>query len=100
MRELKVPLVRRWLMWAAVRLSSIARHDPRSFLSQGFGPAVKLVLIVVGAVAFLATPIVLVVLFSLLFAGLEALAWVPLWLGKRHGLVKEQVNRPRLRLPR
>src|SRR5437763_6400752 len=42
MRELGVPLLRRWLMWAAVRLRSIVEYAPSSLWTQGAGQLVAL----------------------------------------------------------
>jgi hypothetical protein len=102
MRELGVPFLRRWLMWAAVRLASITRHEPRSFLTQGPAAAVSLVVLTIGGVAFLAAPVAVVVVFQLLFAALEALAWLALAAGRklRKTSKAKELNRPRLVLPR
>jgi Protein of unknown function (DUF1353) len=102
MRELDVPFLRRWLMWTAVRLASITRYDPRSFLTQGPAAALSLVAFTLGGVTFLAVPAVVVGLFQLLFAGFEAVVWLLLAAGRKLRKPREpkQLNRPRLALPR
>ena len=96
MRELGVPLLRRWLMWAAVRLRSMVKYAPSSLWTQGAGQLAASLLLTVFGVAFLAAPAVVVTVWTLAFALFEALAWVPERLVRRSG----SVNRPRVMLPR
>jgi len=96
MRELGVPILRRWLMWAAVRLRSIVEFAPSSLWKQGAGPFIALVVITVLGMAFLAVPAVVVTAWMLVFALLEALAYLPARLVRRSA----QVNPPRPMLPR
>jgi hypothetical protein len=96
MRELGVPLLRRWLMWAAVRLRSIVEFAPTSLWTQGFGQSAALVVITVLGVVFLALPAVVVTVWTLAFALLEAIAYVPARLVRRSA----PVNPPRPMLPR
>lgn len=99
MRELEVPLVRRWLMWAAVRLAGIVRHSFSSLWTQGVGLLSALVVITVLGVAYLAVPVVVVVVFTAGYTLIESLAWLVLhsWPRSRR---RTPINRPRLRLPR
>lgn len=96
MRELGVRLLRRWLMWAAVRLRSIIEFAPTSLWTQGFGPMMALIVITVFGVAFLALPAVVVTVWTLVFALLEVVAWVPTRLVRRGA----PVNPPRPMIPR
>lgn len=101
MRELGVAFLRRWLMWAAVRLASIVRHDPASLWRQGAGPLAALVAVTVPAVAFLAAPAVVVLVFQLLFGLAELVAWALLALtAALRGPGRKQLNPPRLTVPR
>jgi hypothetical protein len=95
MRELGVPVLRRWLMWTAVRLHSIVKSEPSSLWTQGIGPMVKLVLITVVAAALLLVPAVVVLTWTALFGVAEAVAYLP----ARIFSGGEQVNPPRMTLP-
>jgi hypothetical protein len=95
MRELGVPVLRRWLMWAAVRLHSIVKFEPSSLWTQGAGPLAKLVLIAVVAGAFLLVPAVVVLTWTAIFGIAETIAYLP----ARIFNGGEQVNRPRMTLP-
>jgi hypothetical protein len=96
MRELRVPLLRRWLMWAAVRLRSVAKYAPSSLWTQGAGPLAALVALTIFGVAFLVLPAVVVTVWTLAFGLLEVLAYLPTRLVRR----TNPVNRPRVTLPR
>ena len=96
MHELGVPLLRRWLMWAAVRLRSIVEFAPSSLWTQGIGPLAALVFVTLLGVAFLALPAVVVTAWTLMFGLLEVLAYLPARMVRR----SESVNPPRPMLPR
>jgi hypothetical protein len=99
MRELDVPFLRRWLMWAAVRLACIATRDVRSLWQQGWVALVQLLTVAVPGIAFVAAPLVVVLVFTAVYQLLEGLTWVLLRL--RHARrPAPRVNRPRLMLPR
>ena len=100
MRELEVPFLRRWLMWAAVRLAAIVTRQPSSLWTQGVGALLSLVVVAVIGIAYVATPVVVVVAFTLVFAAAEALVWLLLKLLSRKRTARKQVNRPRIMLPR
>ena len=100
MRELDVPFLRRWLMWAAVRLAGIVTRSPSSLWTQGLGSLAAFVLAIVLGLAYVAVPVVVVVAFTAVFAVAEALVWVVLKLASTRPSAHKQVNRPRLRLPR
>ena len=86
MRELGVPFVRRWLMWAAVRWGS----GPRSLVTSGVCQLLLVLLVSVPAVVFLAAPAVVIVAAMALFWLVELSAFVVL-LPFSH----KTVNRPR-----
>lgn len=91
MRELGVALLRRWLMWAAVRLHSIVLFEPSSLWTQGAGNLALLVTITIGGVVFLAAPAVVVGVWTLLFALAETAAY----LAARLSRPKHQASPPR-----
>ncbi len=86
MRELGVPFVRRWLMWAAVRWGA----GPRSLVAPGIGQLLLVLLVTVPAVAFLAAPAVVIVAAMALFWFVELVAFLVL-----KPFSQKQVNRPR-----
>jgi hypothetical protein len=98
MRELGVPFLRRWIMWAAVRLGALTNPAGRK---KWWTEAWRVAL--VAAVALPAiTPAAAVIVISLLvFYLVELVVWVPLEAaheirGRRHRPAKK-VNRPTLR---
>ena len=100
MRELDVPFLRRWLMWGAVRLAGILTRRPSSLWTQGLGSLAALLVVTVLGVAYVAVPVVVVAVFTAVFAAAESLVWVVLKLTARRRTARKQVNRPRLLLPR
>ena len=86
MRELGVPFVRRWLMWAAVRVGA----GPRSLVASGLGQLMLVLLVGVPAIVVFAAPVVVIVAAMALFWLVEMLVFV-LLLPFSH----KQVNRPR-----
>lgn len=99
MRELEVPFLRRWLMWAAVRLACIATRDVRSLWQQGPVALGQLLAVALPGVAFVALPLVVVLVFTAVYQLLEGLAWALLHL-RRPRRRDKRINRPRLMLPR
>jgi len=92
MRELGVPFLLRWFMWAAVRLGSLTDRDGRPGWLRDL-PAVLAVTLV--ALPVVALPAVAVVVGLVLFAALEFLIWPLLLVGRllRPG-GDRAVNRP------
>jgi hypothetical protein len=86
MRELGVPFVRRWLMWAAVRWGS----GPRSLVAPGIGQLLLVLLVTGPAMVFVALPAVVIGAALLLFWLVELLAFLAL-----APFSRKQVNRPR-----
>ena len=100
MRELDVPFLRRWLMWGAVRLAGVATRSLSSLWTQGAAALTALVVVTVLGVSYVAVPLLVVLLFTLVFAAAESLVWVVLKLAARRRTAHKQVNRPRLMLPK
>lgn len=97
MRELEVPFVRRWIMWAAVRWAALVKPDGRR---GWWRESWRVGLVTVMALPIIA-PAALVVAVTLpVFYLIEMLAWLPLWLGravgKKRGRPTKRVNQPRL----
>jgi hypothetical protein len=85
MRELDVPFLRRWMMWAAVRWAS------------GPGQQLPLVLLVsIPALAFVAIPGAVITLWLLLFWLLELPIYGALKVHQRLHGSRKQVNKPDL----
>lgn len=92
MRELGVPFLLRWFMWAAVRLGSLTERDGRVGWVRDL-PAVLLVTVV--ALPVVALPAGAIVVGLLVFTALEFLVWPFLLLGRRMRPGSDRaVNRP------
>jgi hypothetical protein len=85
MRELEVPFLRRWIMWAAVRWAALLKERGRK---RWLGEAWRVVLFSLVALPFVAVPGVLIVIALTSFNLLELLFWIPLRLG---GAVRTEV---------
>jgi hypothetical protein len=89
MRELDVAFLRRWIMWAAVRVGG-----GRELLRPGLGQVLLVVLVAVPAIALVAIPAALIMAALAVFWLIELVLYAGLKLfGKR-----KPRNRPRLRL--
>lgn len=98
MRELGVPFLRRWIMWASVRWAALFKSDGRR---DWWRDAWRVVLMSVVALPVVAPPAVLIALALLLFFLMEMIVWLPLWVVRRirRGAQRpaKAVNQPRLR---
>jgi hypothetical protein len=97
MRELEVPFLRRWIMWAAVRWASLFKRDGRA---DWWKEIPRLMLVTLVAI-FVVLPPILPILFSLLvFLLMEWIVWVPLQIGKtvrkKTRLPEKKVNPPEM----
>lgn len=93
MRELGVPFLVRWFMWAAVRLGSLTDPGGRPGWLRDL-PRVLLVTIV--ALPVIALPSVAVLLGLAVFAGLEFVAYGVLLADRRMRPANDhEINRPR-----
>jgi hypothetical protein len=96
MRESGVPFLRRWIMWAAVRLASIKKPGGRQgWLRASWGA----LLIAVPTLLVLLVPVIAILAALAVLFVAEAVAWVPLKLAaafrKRAGRPqRKQVNPP------
>ena len=93
MRELGVPFMRRWTMWAAVRWAAVV-HDPGTWFERGPSPVLRMLAISAPAAAFVAVPGLVVLGFLLIGVAGEWVAYLPLRLFRR--TPSKQLNRPRL----
>jgi hypothetical protein len=88
MRQLEVPFLRRWIMWAAVRWGALVTPDGRrGWLKEA--PRVLLVTILAAPIVF--PPAVLVMVALVLFWGIEWIVYVPLRLVEK---AKSRPGRP------
>ena len=99
MRELGVPLLRRWLMWGAVRLAAVFTRDFASLWTQGWVALGQLVAVTVLGVTYVAVPLLVVAAFTVVFALAESVVWALLHL-RPPARQRTEINRPRLVLPR
>lgn len=98
MRELGVPFLRRWMMWAAVRWGALVKPDGRR---GWWREAPRVLLVTVLALPVLLPPALLVGLALAVFFAVEWIVWLPLRVGQacRRRLSPtpaKQVNRPRV----
>lgn len=78
MRELKVPFLRRWIMWAAVRWAALFKPDG---LSEWWKEIPRVLLITTLAFFFIFPPLIPILLCLLFFYILEWIVWIPLTIG-------------------
>ncbi len=96
MRQLEVPFLRRWIMWAAVRWGALATRDGRrGWLKE----APRVILITVLVAPILIVPAMLVMAALLLFWALEWIVYLPLRLVEKSKTrpgepTPKQANRP------
>jgi hypothetical protein len=89
MMELEVAFLRRWIMWAAVRLGG-----GRELLKPGLWQLLLVLLIAVPAIAFLAVPALVILAGLALFWLIELVFYA----GLKPFSKRKPVNPPRLRL--
>lgn len=90
LRELGVPYLRRWVMWAAVRVGS-GTHE---LFAPGPVQFLKVLAVAVPTVVIVAVPALVVLLAILVIGILEWIAYLPLKLFRR--TPEKAVNRPGL----
>jgi hypothetical protein len=98
MRELGVPFLRRWIMWAAVRLGALTNADGRK---KWWTEAWRVVLVAAVALPVVTPAAAVIVITLLAFYLVELVVWIPLEAAhgireRRHRPAK-RVNRPTLR---
>jgi hypothetical protein len=79
MRELEVPFLRRWIMWAAVRWASLIKRDGRA---EWWKEIPRLVLVTLVALIVVLPPILPILFSLLLFLLMEWIVWIPLEIAK------------------
>jgi hypothetical protein len=88
MRELGVPFMRRWIMWAAVRWGALVKKDgTKGWLKE----APRVLLFTLVALPIVLPPAALIVIALVVFQIVEWLVWVPLTISDR---VKRRRGRP------
>jgi hypothetical protein len=96
MRQLEVPFLRRWIMWAAVRWGALATEDGRhGWLKE----APRVILVSILAVPIVVPPAVVVLVALTLFWVIEWIVYLPLKLVERSKAAPgraapKQANRP------
>ena len=95
MRELGVPFLRRWMMWAAVRWAALFKQDGRR---EWWREALRVLIVTIITMPIVLLPFFPILLSLLIFHLMEWIAWVPLKLAesgrkKRH-LPAKKVNTP------
>jgi hypothetical protein len=101
MRELRVPFLRRWIMWGAVRWAALFKPGGRSGWIQ---EAPRVLLMTLVAAPFIVIPGIVIVLSLAAFFLLELLTWIPLQLTAiakarlRTGTRRKEVILPQLDL--
>jgi len=98
MRELGVPFLRRWIMWAAVRLGALTNPAGRK---KWWTEAWRVALVAAIALPVVAPAAAVIAVSFLVFYFIELLFWIPLEVAhgireRRHRRAKK-VNRPELR---
>ena len=98
MRELGVPFLRRWIMWAAVRLGALTNSAGRE---KWWTEAWRVALIAALALPVVTPAAVVIVISFLVFYLIEFLVWIPLaavhWIREKRNRPAKKVNRPTLR---
>jgi hypothetical protein len=88
LRELEVPFLRRWIMWAAVRWGA----GPKSWLAKGPLPFLKMLVISIPTLALVAVPAVIILVVLIIGAIAEFIAYLPLRFFRRDK--RKSVNAP------
>lgn len=98
MRELRVPFLRRWIMWAAVRWAALLKPRGRSgWLRE----APRVFLLTLVAAPFVLPPAALILVSLVTFYLLELLVWVPIELASvARARLQQDAPRKEVVLPR
>jgi hypothetical protein len=87
MRELGVPFLQRWIMWAAVRWGALLKPGGR----QGWlGQAPRVLLVTAIALPVVGPPFVVISLAMVLWVAIESILWVPLKLGSLYRIKRNK----------
>ena len=97
MRELGVPFLRRWIMWAAVRWAALFKPDGRK---EWIKELPRVLLVTLFGAIFVSIPVIPILVSLLLFYIAEWIAWIPLRIGRvvriKTGKRVKRVNPPSL----
>jgi hypothetical protein len=97
LRQLEVPFLRRWAMWAGVRLAAFFKFDGRK---EWWKEAPRTLSIFLGFLPILGPPVVMILISLAVFYILEWIVYLPLHLThsvrKKLNLPTKKVNRPTL----
>ncbi|SBW18660.1 hypothetical protein FDG2_0760 [Candidatus Protofrankia californiensis] len=93
MRELDVAFLRRWLMWAAVRLAGVRKSGLSTLWRPGFGQLAALVAVTLPGFLFVLIPGCVVLTALLVFYLAESLAFLLLKIGGRRTSTGEPVKK-------
>jgi hypothetical protein len=88
MRELGVPFLRRWIMWAAVRLGAVTNQAGRK---KWWTEAWRVALIAAVALPVVTPAAVVIAISFLVFNVIDFVVWIPLAVVRR---IQEKRNRP------
>ena len=88
MRELGVPFLRRWIMWAAVRLGALTNQAGRK---KWWTEAWRVALIAAVALPVVTPAAVVIAISFLVFNVIDFVVWIPLAVVRR---IQEKRNRP------
>ena len=98
MRELGVPFLRRWIMWAAVRLGALTNQAGRE---KWWTEAWRVALIAVLALPVVTPAAVVIAISFLVFNVIDFVVWIPLaavhWIQEKRNRPAKTVNRPTFR---
>jgi len=98
MRELGVPFLRRWIMWAAVRWGALTKSDGRK---DWWKEALRVLLVTLVALPIVAPAAAVIVVTLPVFYLMERVVWISLALTRRvrlrQGQPAKTVNEPALR---
>jgi hypothetical protein len=98
MRELGVPFLRRWIMWAAVRLGALTNQAGRK---KWWKEAWRVALIAAVALPVVTPAAVVIAISFLVFNVIDFVVWIPLaagrWIQEKRNRPAKKVNRPTLR---
>src|SRR5215470_15641067 len=98
MRELGVPFLRRWIMWAAVRWGALTSAAGRE---NWWKEAWRVAIVTVLALPLLAPAAAVIVITLLVFNVIDFVVWIPLaavhWIQEKRNRPAKKVNRPTLR---
>ena len=99
MRDLNVPFLRRWIMWAAVRWAGLKNANA---WRDWWKDAPRVLLVTLLALPIVVPPAIVIAIALLVWLVIEAIVWVPLKLGElavrrfRPQVTPKQVNAPQL----